>query len=273
MILSAQPSLSKAVTKEGSSPKSDVDSADGDYLDSESDQKSAERGGDSDSGDDEDADESPATTKRPRETSHHHHVHVHPKDSKASQKAKADCDCSRSAGVAKGSRAGDIANLDSPVLDAANVTKAPDSSNSTTAAPSSPKPSASSSTIPPLVEATTSAAPNTTTTTTSSPVSDAASSTQTPSTGGQPRGSRISAKDEARDDDDDSVEDYTDEGEYRTTSAPNYWRSAAANEATPPSFVTVNSPPMNLTVVSTSEAPQPKNAPITIKPLTSTPKL
>lgn len=241
LLLTAVPSSSVAAPKpDGAKIKKVVDdlkSADSDD-DEDSDKKSGSRKGDEDDEDDEDYpdedEDYPETTKKPEETKHHHHVHVHPKDSSATKKPKSDCNCKTDKGA---SRSGELGDSD------ATTTKAPGSDS--TSVPDSAK-SADSST-----------------TTTSSP--DSADSTTAPPTGGSRGALKETAKPD--DDDQDSVEDYTDEGEYRHTLAPNSSRAAVPDA---PSIVTVNSQPMNSTVISTSKAPRPKNTPITIKPLTST---
>lgn len=210
-----------------------LDSVDSDEGE-DSGKKSGSRAGDDDDEDEED--DEPETTKKPAETKHHHHVHVHPKDSRTTKKPKEGCKCDKGA-----SRAGDLADIDT------TTTQAP--GGDSTSAPDIAK----------------SADLSAGTTSTSSP--DSADSTQTPPTGS----SRGALKEAAKPDEEeqDSVEDYTDEGEYRTTLKPVSSRTTAPEA---PSIVTVNSPPVNSTVVSTSVAPRPKNTPITIKPLTSTKK-
>lgn len=82
-------------------------------------------------------------------------------------------------------------------------------------------------------------------------------------------------------DDADSSDDYSDEGEYRTTVKPGCSKTSAAPPSPRP--ITTRSPrttykPMMVekpgfkTVVSTTKSPAPKKSNITIKPLTSTTK-
>lgn len=209
--------------------------------------------------------------------SHHHHVHVHKKkDSPATTTTAtptttttykpskvANGEDESENGSKSGSRTSLDDNLDTFTKEALDTTSAPVESNGSRSDDSS-----------------------TTTTTTHSPTTLSAT-TSSPDVGsihitsGKPAGSTMAPEkhdnDEEPDDEQDSTDDYSEEGEYRTTISPACLNQT--NKSTPgqlvvekPAQVTTMGPKMNQTVFATTKTPTKVNYQITIKPLTTTMK-